>query len=287
MVHIFHKGKFYKCPENWNELTQKQLVKIMPVLASHEDSQKARILLFKILTGWGWWKIVTICGFHRMKYIDKVAQRRFIPAAFGRYIDNTERLSMAVDTTTEFLLASNTLTIQLIPNYKGFYGPSSSLANLKMGEFCFTEFYFTEWKQSGNISNLNNLIATLYRPGIKTANKADSRVAFDPANTPLFAKKIDAWPIAVKLAIEAFYDGARDAKIEANKHVFDYDTGEESTSLHGLWSVMRSVAKAGHFGKFDDVANEYVDTILMELAESIAEYEKHKAELEANKHTHQ
>jgi hypothetical protein len=257
----------------------------MGILISHEDSEIARIKLFRILVGWSWWKIVTICGLHRMNDLSKVATRYYIPKVFGRYIDNTERLHNVVKLTTEFLLAGNKLTRQLIPFYKGFFGPDSNLSNIKMGEFCFSEHYFTEWKKDGNIAHLNNLIATIYRPGVKVENKGDSRQPFDPSNTPLFAKEINRWPVSVKFAIAAFYEGAREEKIEANKHVFEYDTGEESTSLHGLWSVMRSVAKAGHFGTFEDVADEYVDTILMELAESIAEYEKFKAELEANKHT--
>ena len=66
-----------------------------------------------------------------------------------------------------------------------------------------------------------------------------------------------------------------------NPRVFDEASPDAGESLYGLWSVMRSVAKAGHFGDFDKVQEQYVDTILMELNEAIVEAEKMEAEMEA------
>jgi hypothetical protein len=279
---LFHKGRFYSFPETWNDLTGKQLVKVISVLYSNLDISVGRIKLLQIILGWNGWKIISICGLHRFKKL----KPDYTPKILGRYLDNTERLAAAAEQVTEFVFEENKLTKQLLPKYKGLFGPSSELANLRMGEFCYTEHFYLQWKETKKMVFLNQLVATLYRPGKEEKDLGDQRVKFDPNATTAIVGRIDRWPLAVKLSIAEFYNGCRTEKIENNQEVFESQGEDDVVSLHGLWSVMRSVAKAGHFGTFDGVAEEYVDTIFMELKESIVEHKKMEEKLEALKHQH-
>lgn len=286
MNYIYHKGRHYEVPAAWNQLSGKQLIAVTAVLHSACPEQQGRIRLLMALTGWSAFKMARICGIHRVQWLHKLTGS-FLPKQLGRYLDNSERMATATQELTQFLFDSNDLTVQLLPQYKGLHGPSSEMANLRMGEFAFSEHYFLQWKATGDLALLNNLVATLYRPAKKRTEIGDMRIPFNPDHTEAICKKVNGWPLPVKLAIAAFYHGAREKKIADNKAVFEYEGDDRSESLYGLWSVMRTVAKAGHFGNFEQVTNEYVDTILMELHESIVEYEKHKEYLESLKDNQQ
>ena len=45
---------FYSCPQTWDELTARQLRKLVVILYSDMNLVDARVNLFKILTGAGW-----------------------------------------------------------------------------------------------------------------------------------------------------------------------------------------------------------------------------------------
>lgn len=285
MGYIFHKGKFYQTAGTWNELTGKQLVQVMGVLCGNDSLPTGRLKLLRILLQWSWWKLVLTCGMHRLLRLDKINLTR-VPARFGRWLDNTERIATAAEDYTAFLFEANKLTKQLLPNVGGWYGPDSSLGNMKMAEFCFCENYFIAWRDTKNPAHLNRLVAILYRPGKKKYDKhrnelGDIRIDFNPNSIEQRIKKVDKWPLNLRLAICNFYEGCREEKMATNPRVFDEASPDAGESLYGLWSVMRSVAKAGHFGDFDKVQEQYVDTILMELNEAIVEAEKMEAEMEA------
>lgn len=250
----------FSVPEQWNEMSQKQLLEVMRVMHAQKGDDQGVLMLFRAMVDIPWHK------FFAMR----------TPAL----------MDVAIE-CTEFLFQKNTLTRNLIPQYKWLAGPADNLMNLKMAEFCFSEFRYFAWRNSQEQKDLDMFIATLYRPTKDMFYDAvrnpdgDVRKPFNDSLTPVIALKIAKWPMEVKRAIVLFYEGCRAKKIEDNPKVFDNSTGEES--LHGLWSVMRSVAKGGSFGDFDKVNEQYVDTILMELNETVAEAER--IEMEQNRVT--
>lgn len=250
----------YDVPESWNEMDGKRLTQVMQVIESGMDDEKGILSLFRALADIPW---------------------------FQFYLMRERALMDTAVECTEFLFGENTLTRNLIPSYRGLYGPADGLSNMKMAEFCFSEYRYMQYVKESTPENLDLFIAVIYREGknmfydyVRNPD-GDVRKKFNDAISPLLAMKIRKWPNHVKRAIVRFYEGARDAKVKANDKVFGSSDGQES--LYGLWSVMRSVAKEGTFGDFDRVNEQYVDTILMDLNEVVAEAEQ--IEMDRNKVT--
>lgn len=287
MNFIYYKSEHYPVPAHWDEMTEKQFLAVVNILFSMETIARGRLRIFKALSGMSWWTMLKITGLMRFKNIDKYWNRVYVPAIIKKYFDQCERLAFAIEECTAFLFEPEiSMTRQQLPFFRGRYGPASELRNITMAEFCNTEHYFLQYKAAGSDADLNMLVAALYRQEKKHydhySNPAgDHREKFNPNVLEAEAQKVASWPPPVKKAINMFYEGARNKKIGENDRVFGGASGEES--LYGLWSLMRSVAKAGHFGDFDKVEDQYVDTILMEMNEVVVESERLEAQLERHK----
>ena len=253
MIEVYYKKSFFKCPTEWNELTRKQVLQVMKILYGQTSEINGILMLFRCIASIPWWQFYTM---------------------------RTGGLLNAALEATEFLVKENNLTKNLIPKYRGFYGPADQLGNLRMGEFCFAEFFYLKYRNSKEYADLDDLVSVLYRPGKRFYNHrineaGDHRKPFNPNVQQHLKKSVKRWPLEVKHAILHFYEASRDEKIRNNDKVFSKGGGE---SLYGMWSTMRGVAKTGHFGDFDKVQEQYVDTILMELNETVAEAEEMERE---------
>jgi hypothetical protein len=251
----------YSIPDEWNELNRKQLLAVIKVMYDEKGDDRGLLLLFRALARIPWWQF---------------------------FMMRSPNLLEAAYDATAFLFQENKLTKNILTFYKGFAGPADQLTNVKMGEFCFSEFYYLQYKTNNETKPLDRLVATLYRPrkhwlfyNYRKNFEGDYRKPFSPHTIMYYSENISKWPLHIKHAIFQFYEGARAEKIASNPRVFESSTGEES--LYGLWSVMRSVAKSGHFGDLDKVQDQYVDTLLMELNETVVEAER--IEMERNKVT--
>lgn len=249
MYVMYYKRKILKIPEVWNEMNTRQLIGVAKVIYKKLDILAGKLWLLKILAGMSWWKFL-----------------RFSEEELGTYIY-----------LTDFLLKKNELTVQLLPKYRNLYGPASGLDNLKIKEFVFTELYYSEYNSSKNESDLDMLIAVLYRPGRKNYNckmnpDGDVREAFNDNLIQHYARRIHRWPMYVRRAIVIWYTGCRNAWISQFDNVFA--GGDGDPSKYGLWSMMRSVAKNGIFGDLEKVQEQYVTSILMDMDETVAEAKK-------------
>jgi hypothetical protein len=261
MRSAFFKKWSYAVPDSWNEISSKNYLPLMKVFFTEYENDRGVLMLFRALAGIPWWQ------FFGMR------SPNLIPAALD---------------ATEFLFKGNSLSKNLLPFYKGYAGPAEELKNLKMAEFCNAEFYYNKYDKEKKLENLDAFVAIIYRPkksrwkyNYKLNIDGDFRAPFNSNTTGYHQKRIAKWPTHVKLAIFHFYQGARATIIARNPKVFDNNDGGES--LYGLWSIMRSVAKGGHMGDIDKVADQFVGTVLMELNETVVEAER--IEMERNKVT--
>ena len=184
---------------------------------------------------------------------------------------------------THFLINENNLTKQLLPVYKGFYGPDDDFNNITGEEFIFSEdFYFKSFKKAGvneprvmQEDMLNNLVAVLYRAkkkGYDTAiNKdGDARETFNQYKCSYIAENyISRWPMNMKLAVFTWYETCRQNMIESNPEIFGGGSGEPAK--YGLLSVMRVIAEGGIHGTFENVQKMYVKMWMIELNEKAEE----------------
>jgi hypothetical protein len=255
-------------PQSWNELTGRQLVEVMNVLFVKKYSGEEKVLqLLRI-----------VFSMNRREY------RRV------SVFDIDEFLYLM-----HFLVRDKIdLTRNLIPKYRHinvfgiweeFYGPDDECNNLIMEEFVFAENYFMEWFENKDDEELlSEFVAILYRPGRKDYDykrnpKGDYREDFNENTSHYNAKKfIKLWPKSLKLSIAYWFSGCWHKWVQDNPNVF---SGSGEPSQYGMVSVMRNVAKDGIYGDFNQVGRTYVNQILMELNEVVAEAEKMKREAKA------
>lgn len=301
MNQIFYKGKFTSVPADWNSLAGPQFVKCIDVLLLQKGSAEEKsIRLLRILTGWGWWQIAFMLKWFEWnplslikRKINRLSKTKL--EDFDKAINRTFAMSEACEQLTAFLFVDITLSKNILPYIsvsgkicklarRVYAGPADDLGNVRMNEFVYAEHYFQQWRNTQQPGHLNSLISILYRPVIQnfSAHAEDVRIPFKVHICTQHVKTIEKWPLPLRMAIAEMYGSMRRQKIEENPRVFN-DSEEGSESLYGLWSVMRQVAKQGHFGKFSDIEETYVDTVLMELNESLAEADRMEEELERTK----
>lgn len=261
--------KLYTVPENWNELTAKQLIGAIKHTYTNDPSEYSIVRLFKLIIGASRWRVFWASA-------DELSDKIYL---------------------LFFLLGENTLTENHIPQYRGLHGPKKNFENLIMSEFLFSEIYFmrfgelvTELQKTNEIfkktelekkadEQMNMLIATLYRPGKlfynnKKDKDGDVREAFNDNKIVHSAKQIANWPRETKLAIHKWYEGCRKQLVKDFPKPFEGNGDGESS--YGLWSVARGIAEKGTFGDFSTVEKQFVRTVMMELTESIIENERMK-----------
>ena len=216
-------------PENWNECSQRQLVRLSALLTSGVAMDVAIVKALKILLN------KTIFGF------------AFIPA------DVKYRLAEL----TKWVFDKNTLTHNLLLKYKGLYGPKNELGNC-----IFKEIHACEMHYRMALDNVpgavDKLIAVLYRKkklfyNSKIDAAGDLRKPYNGNTVQHRANKISKWPQPVKDAILLFYDGCRQHFIAANPAVFSGGEEDVDTQFHGMFLMMRNLAADGKYGDFDKV----------------------------------
>lgn len=244
--------KLYAFPTGWNDLTFRQLVQVLNLFQHCGNVYELNIRLLKVLTGMGWWRFLNCKP-------EQLAELLYL---------------------NEFLGRSNDLTAQLLPKYKGFYGPAADFENLVMCEFVFSEDAFFKWKESGDEQHLNALVAVLYRrPKAHydhTVNAdGDGRLPFNEYLAQYHAKQTVArWPLAVRRAIAFWYEGCRERLFADFPNVFGGSGGDPAK--YGLLSIMRNVAEKGVHGKFADVERMHVRLVMVELDEMMDEVRRIK-----------
>jgi hypothetical protein len=254
MTQISFFNTWFTIPQQWNELTKKQLLGIMHVFNQGHPLDVTMVKLLMILTGMKKWQRALVSPHDVNEYL---------------YL-------------TEFLIRENHLTKNLLPKYAGMYGPADNFNNLVMDEFVFSEQFYLDWKaDETKIENLNKLVAVLYRPGknfykgwlynhLKNPS-GDHRKPFNE-NLCMYnsTHSVKLWPHDVKVAIAEWYGACREQMTKDFPAVF---SSGGDLAKYGLLSMMRNVAAGRVHGNFRDVETQFVKMIMIELDEMISEAE--------------
>ncbi len=234
---IYHKNKSFLLPENVEELTGKQFIGIAGLLHQEYTTYlKASLSALRILSGMSRWKFLRLSNEVKLNSLEHV----------------------------QWIFDKISITKNLIPVYKKFYGPAEELNNMTLAEFHFAEQYYLQIKEN-DYSALPHLIATIYRKAKPGYNKSldkdgDVRQKFNSNIVDHYAAKIAKWPDAVKFAILIFYDSCRDQIAKENKEIFSGGTDDGL----GMYSVMRGLA-GPKFGDIEKVEEMLLHNALLEL----------------------
>lgn len=257
MIHIPFNDKDYYLPENFNELSKKQLLWLARLM-NEKDKEYHELEVLQMLLD------LKLYQFFRMSNDAKERMLPFISWVFGE----------------------NTLTAQLLPEYEGLHAPKGEFDNLTLGEFHYTETYYHQFTK-GNIDALDLLIAVLYRRpkkfyDTKLDSDGDIRVKFNKNEIEYYAKLVKRWPPSVKTAIVIWYDGCKQQLVKLYKEVFEESGTDHNTEDTGMYSIIRNMS-GDKFGNIDQVEKVLVHhafyeiTLIMEDNRRIeAEMKKHQ-----------
>lgn len=235
---IYHKKKYILLPESVDEITGKQLIDIAGLLHDkYINALKASLRALRILGNLSGWKFLWL----------------------------SDEVKLGALPYITWIFDKLSITKNLIPHYKGYYGPSEELNNVTLAEFHFAERYYSQIKDD-DYDALPHLIATVYRTPKKGYNKrldadGDVRQKFNSNTIDHYAKKIDKWPDAVKFAILMFYDSCRDKIANDNPEIFTVEGEDDGL---GMYSVIRGLA-GPKFGNINMVEDMLLHNALTEL----------------------
>jgi hypothetical protein len=245
-------------PENWNELSKKQLLYIANLWQAWQlmaknnlDLNRAKALLFVQLM-----KGTTI--FNKQKRVNLITK-----------LTNEEQWALLQ--LTNFIFIKNTLTVCPFPEiqigFKRCYAPNNKLGNIKALEFHFADFFYMKYVKTENDADLNNMIACIYRPAPKTSETGEKRVPFYMAKIEEYAKAVSKLSFAQKQAILLWYIGCRTFIVEKYTHIFSSENQSEAKNKGWLPLIM--ALSGDKFGNYDQTSQTDFILILTEVEEAI------------------
>ncbi|WP_044403408.1 hypothetical protein [Lacinutrix sp. Hel_I_90] len=182
-----------------------------------------------------------------------------------------------------------------------FYGPSDALFNTTYGEYLKLIHHFNAFASTADENELNNLIATIYRPekenykSVKTKidYDGDRRRKYNPNLTPIYADILSALNYETKYAIFLFVSSCQN--YIANCSSLDIGSGNtvdlsilfNSTSTEtnnnsiGMLGTLYSLAETKVFGPIKEVAEQNTYDILVYLVNQTHEFNKLKTKSNA------
>ncbi len=242
-------------PDSWNELSEKQFIRLVQIIKKGYITESDRIRLIKTLLN--------------------IKARVFLKLGNLQIIQLLE-LSDFLQEEKYF----NNILIKELKTSKGkLYGPGPRLENVEFEEFAFADTLFNKYSTTKQQSYLDQMIAVLYRPKSKNYNPTaadyygDIREIFNKHNIEFRAKLINEVPHKIKEAIVFNYKAVRVWIENRYPNIFPQPIpGEKrkTTSDNSLkWSKIIRDLTDGHITNRDEVARLPLHHVLSEIEDRI------------------
>lgn len=242
-----------KVAATWDELSRRQLDLLLPILyGSYPDANQQRIEALEVVLG-----------------VSRPLLLRLTDVELVQAFWLTDFLLVEPMTLTRQLLPDVT-PARLLPTY---YGPAAELANVSFLEFAFADAYFVAYANSQEVQWLDQLVATLYRPGRRMAKglaAGDRRQPFNEHLIEAQAARLARLPRLTRLAILTWYHGCRRALEQRYPLVFTA-AGEQQDKGHpdGWGYVLREMSGQA-FGNYDETARQLAHQVLAKMNDDLA-----------------
>ncbi|MBN2747357.1 MAG: hypothetical protein JXR34_11585 [Bacteroidales bacterium] len=228
-------------PINWNQLKKNELLELSRLgLQSPGEMQiKAEFFLYltklRILTG-GDPNIVILA--------DKVQKTYSVTHA--QFTDMVNTLDFLFLSTEKVFTFKSNLTKNLIPFFNiiklKYLGPAEALTNISFGEFIEAEKHYVNYLNKRKDADLNQLVATLYRPEVnEPKDQGDGRIPFNSETTESRAMIIKLLEYEIKFAILLFYEGCRLHLEKLFPKVFSGKANSSKKSKYGMADVVEGL----------------------------------------------
>jgi len=286
--------------QSWNELTEKQALKVASLVQKVDFSQFS-VLLFMEVFG--------------LKVLKKEAEIiNGLPCYYFKHGRNKKKLIGVEDVnfiskhfevlfTTEEdpktgikkYNINSKLTKNLLKSFRlGFiryYGPADAITNLKFSEYIHTETNYFNYYKHGTIEYLDKLISTIYRPKkkfhfIKHRLKnydGDKRQVFNDFFIKQRSKKIARLSMDKKLLILWFYEGCRKFLKAQFPNLHAGGSSEEEGDTFGQFLKLINSLSGSDVTKNKQVREAYLYEVLVQMEQNAIAYKKHKEKIQEQK----
>ena len=237
-------------PSSWNELTEKQFLKIASLFYSGTSGKIFDLKLFFILYDCRWFQFL------------KQAKAILILA---------ETPLSELKNHYSFIYSENNRTrfpekIKL--KNKTFFSPFEKITNLTVDEFAVADDLHIKWRETHEIAFLQYLMAVLY-----VENK-QPREKFDKNNLPEKMKRFVKMPLPQMLAAELAYFGCKNHITKRFSQAFPKNTSPKSknSKKYGFGKVILQMS-GGKFGSHEETKNTNIYTFLEEFNENLKNHD--------------
>jgi len=239
LIELVYDKKSYVIPENWNELTTKQVVNMVRLIHASKDDVDFLYRALQILLQMSNWDYVKLSNDFKGRAFDHII----------------------------WIAGENTLTknpfpqLSIVPFFSTLYGPKDDFDNIRAKEFHFAEMSYVAYLETNDIGYLDRLIGVLYRKhcglkGDELLKRGDVREDFNDNLVPKYANTVLRLSIDTKRAILQWYDGCRHNLLQSFKSLKKAD-GVQSDDFKGLYPLMHSMA-GEKYGDFDKIEQKLV-----------------------------
>ena len=177
-----------------------------------------------------------------------------------------------------------------------YYGPEDALLNITFDEFLAAIGHYNSYTKTSSVSDLNQLIATLYRPkkpetphNTLTNYHGDVRQEFYQTNIAIRAKALETLAPGIKLGVKLFFEAciqyittATNVNVQGNSidlTVLFKGKSKQDNSI-GMLNVLFSLAETNVFGDKEKTGKERYWTILLKLHQNHIDAQTQKQQIE-------
>ena len=255
-------------PSTWDELTRKQLLRLLADVYS-EPRPGRRLRLLSLLSGF---------PTPLLANLPTVVLAQLLPLA--DWVDSD----------------AHRLTAQLLPILRipgrhvaerptTWHGPRASFSNLLFGEFIFADTFFALYCLHGTQSFLDQFLTVLYRPAKRDASPeradwdGDVRLAFNEHQLETRTPRVAPVSALEKLAVVTWYRGCRAQLAQEFPDVFvaAEQDAKASTKQAPDWSRVLRKLSGEAFGPVQQTAKQPARLVLAEMQDLAADYQRQKS----------
>jgi hypothetical protein len=265
-------GRPKKVAATCDELSREQLLRLMGIIyGAYPDPHRQRIEALQVLLG-----------------ISPALALRITPVQW-----------LEIFCLADFLLGEQLdFTKQLLPKLRlpwsvdRYYGPVSSLSNVRFLEFVFADAYFVAYARTQDVQWRHFLLAVLYRPQRRhyqptaASYAGDRRADFNENLLGPRAEALARLPEAEQLAIVTWYRGCRAALEQRYPLVFTPAAQTQAEAHPDGWGHVLREMSGQAFGSFEETGRQHLHTVLAKLQDDLARAAQLHREAEQQKNSY-
>lgn len=246
-------------PENWQEVTKKQLLGYCRAQRLAESDAQLRILAARYMLSLPWWLFYIINKFMLARVTYELRWLLTEPL-----MDN-KLPRLRVRTTN-------------------LYGPDSHFANVRFAEFSVACTYYQAYMDSQSIDVLDYLIATIYRPKADNArpDSPDKRIPFEQHHLSERVRIVRRLSAEKKLAVLMYFAGCM-AELALRYPLLFSGGGTNARDVIGSarpssdWLDFIRHLPADKFGSLEHIENSLIHPVMEVANRMMADAKKEKA----------